>query len=885
MAWPLFILLAFLPCASFAQSESEVSNLYLTGDYERVIEHTQKEIEGGSRRQIWSDLLIRAQMATGQYPEAAQSLQTALEMHWRAIDLRLLGYDVMRRVGDLRRAEQFISEINTRYGSQPWNYRTADDLITLGRTAILLGADPRLVLDNLYDPAKQAEPENRRVHLAMGELALEKGDFALAAESFQEGLKQRELDPDFLFGLARSFAASDRGKMIEHIEQVLDINSNHTAAMVLLADHMIDAEDYEAATELLDDALSVNPWLPEAWSYKSVIANLLNQATQETEYRDKALHYWKNNPEVDHLIGRKLSQKYRFAEGSAHQKQALAFDPDYLPAKKQLANDLLRLGDPDQGWTLIEEVHARDGYDREAYNLVTLKDTLEEYTTLQSPHFSVRMKTDEARLFGQEVLQLLEEARDKLSNRYQVELEYPVSVEIFANQADFAVRTFGMPDNPGFLGVCFGPVITANSPSTQKTNPANWKAVLWHEFCHTITLHMTRNKMPRWISEGISVYEEMRVNPSWGQSMDANYVRMIEEGETPGISELSGAFLAPESSQHLDFAYFVSTMAVEYIVSNYGFPVLRQILIDLGEGELINDILIKRTKPLKELDKEFLDYVKAQAKAMAPELDFSKPSEGMLAIGDNLAQEIAKPNNYWLLLKKAGELMSAGAGNAASRYGIETLTPQGDAADSDQGEASSEFEEAKSLLMDLIKKYPSAKGVDSPHWLLANIYQREGRTQEEFSLLKQLAARDHDALPVYARLMEMGADKEDWELVKLNANRYLAVDPFSKLPYTRLLEVGDALKDPELIVRGCRGLLLLEPANPALVHFKMASALYELKQPGARQHTVMALEEAPRYVAAYSLLLEIQESDWEDPLVMDPDHDMAHPPQDSQRFY
>ena len=40
-------------------------------------------------------------------------------------------------------------------------------------------------------------------------------------------------------------------------------------------------------------------------------------------------------------------------------------------------------------------------------------------------------------------------------------------MEIFAEQKDFGVRTFGMPDNPGFLGVCFGCVITANSPASQ----------------------------------------------------------------------------------------------------------------------------------------------------------------------------------------------------------------------------------------------------------------------------------------------------------------------------------------------------------------------------------------------------------------------------------
>ncbi len=89
-------------------------------------------------------------------------------------------------------------------------------------------------------------------------------------------------------------------------------------------------------------------------------------------------------------------------------------------------------------------------------------------------------------------------------------------VEIFPQQKEFAVRTFGLPGADGLLGVCFGRVITANSPASQGEHPSNWEAVLWHEFCHVVTLSKTRNKMPRWLSEGISVYEEGQRGPRLG---------------------------------------------------------------------------------------------------------------------------------------------------------------------------------------------------------------------------------------------------------------------------------------------------------------------------------------------------------------------------------
>ena len=54
------------------------------------------------------------------------------------------------------------------------------------------------------------------------------------------------------------------------------------------------------------------------------------------------------------------------------------------------------------------------------------------------------------------------------------------------------------------MGVCFGKVITANSPKSLIGFQQNWQSLLWHEYCHVITLQKTNNRMPRWLSEGIS---------------------------------------------------------------------------------------------------------------------------------------------------------------------------------------------------------------------------------------------------------------------------------------------------------------------------------------------------------------------------------------------
>src|SRR5690606_16104853 len=148
---------------------------------------------------------------------------------------------------------------------------------------------------------------------------------------------------------------------------------------------------YEQADLAIEKTLAVNPVHPRAHALRAVLAELRGNPAEIATARTAALQSWPTNPEVDHLIGLKFSQKYRFAEGAERQRKALEFDPDYLPAKGQLAQDLLRLGKDEEGWKLAQEVQEADPYNVFAYNLVTLRESLAKFQTLTSEHFLVRM--------------------------------------------------------------------------------------------------------------------------------------------------------------------------------------------------------------------------------------------------------------------------------------------------------------------------------------------------------------------------------------------------------------------------------------------------------------------------------------------------------------
>jgi tetratricopeptide (TPR) repeat protein len=821
-------------CSAFAAEIDVPKEQFRTGKYTECLETSRKAIDDGAYSADWRVLMIKSLMAMGQYDKAADEMDIVLLHYPVSMPLLELAHTVYLHNNRPDRANDAIKRLVRVGTNRDLRFISPEDLVALGNSMLQLGEEPRLVLDELFTRAIKNDPNCLDAYLAAGDLALSKQDYELAADQYRSALKRFGNDPDVHFGLAKAFYQSDRNQMVQSLGAALYINPNHVPSLLLLAEHQIDCEDYDGAGELLDRAIAVNPWHPEAWAYRAVLAHLANDSEAVKNYREKALKFWPTNPKVDYLIGRKLSQKYRFAEGAAYQRQALKFDPNYLPAKIQLAQDLLRLGDEKEGWTLADEVHAGDAYNIEAYNLGNLHDHLSKFATLHADGFVVRMDKHEADVYGDMVIDLLQKAKARLCEKYcrgdsRTALTKPVVVELFPNQQDFAVRTFGMPGGDGYLGVCFGNVITANSPNTQR--PSSWKAMLWHEFCHVVTLNLTKNKMPRWLSEGISVYEELQRDPTWGQQMNPEYRGMILGGKLTPISKLSAAFLSPPTPSYLQFAYYESALAVEFIVKQYGLDSLKAILADLAKGGQINTAISAHAAPIEDIEKQFETFARKRAENLAPEADFKQPEKGQLDPTDHVAlAEWLKehPNNFWALTQYAKALL-----------------------------ANRRWAEAKKPLEKLIALYPQYSGEDNAYRLLAEAHRQLGETEQEWEVLGKLAMISSDASYAYGRLMEIATEKEDWQQVIRYGEKSMAVYPMLAQLHWQLGRAYEELGRDEQAIESYQRLLLLDPADPADVNYRLGRLLLAKDPAGAKRHVLMALAEAPRFREGHRLLLKI----------------------------
>jgi hypothetical protein len=251
---------------------------------------------------------------------------------------------------------------------------------------------------------------------------------------------------------------------------------------------------------------------------------------------------------------------------------------------------------------------------------------------LEGNGFTVRMTAKEAAAYGPRVLDLLESANEILGAKYGYLPTERVLVDFYPDQQDFAIRTLGIPGGLGILGACFGNVIAINSPGGAGAMGTNWESTLWHEYCHAITLGATHSRIPRWLTEGISVYEERNRDASCGHKMTPEFRRRIlakEEGE-PGlipIEELSAALTAFSEPGTIDFAYFQASLVVEYFLEEYGAKKLQQVLADLRTNAAAEKVLAKRMATLDKLDAGFAEYAGERARQVAPDADWEIPEE------------------------------------------------------------------------------------------------------------------------------------------------------------------------------------------------------------------------------------------------------------------
>ncbi|HWX40899.1 MAG TPA: tetratricopeptide repeat protein [Blastocatellia bacterium] len=685
--------------------------------------------------------------------------------------------------------------------------------------------------NELYQDAREADKTYAEAYIGQGQLLNEKYIYGDAASLFKDALKINPNSTEAQLGLAESTRLESTDQPRALAIKALEVNANSVDALMLRAWFDLEADNSAAADDALRKALAVNPNSIKALAVQAAIAYIADHKPELDSLTKRALAINPNAGEFFDTLSHFAMINRRYADAVEFDKRAVALSPHLWAARTELGIELLRLGRGAEGRAELERAFAGDPYNPWAKNTLDLLDSMREYhETVRGP-FLLKCAEKESGVVSAYAADLLEEAYKTLSAKYKFTPRAPITIEMFPNHEDFAVRALGVP-GLGALGVCFGQVIAMDGPTAREVGQFNWGSTLWHEFTHVITLEMTDHRIPRWFSEGLSVYEENRARPGWGEKWNIDRIKAFAGGKFVKIADLDGAFTRPKSPDQIPLAYFQASLVCDFVEEKFGFDAILRMLSLYKNGTRTPEVLqTALSLSPADFDKSFGDYVRSkvsgylEALANGPGAAAGPPSKEAL-----VALVAARPNDYFghfrlgTIYKNEGDVDHA----------IEQL-----------GRASELF--------------PFYAGENNPYIQLADIYKSRGQKAEEAAALESLARIDDTGFAALGRLARLRLDAGDkpGALEALKAGFF--VNPLDsalhKLAGDIYLEQGNARQ----AVGEFRVVVALAPADAAAAHYDLARSLAAAGQPVEARHEVLrSLEIAPGFEKAQDLLLKLK---------------------------
>jgi tetratricopeptide (TPR) repeat protein len=711
---------------------------------------------------------------------------------------------------------------------------TSDDALEVARGARALRALGRFHEANAaYRLAAGAAGNDPSVQAAWGELFLEKYENAEALKSFQMALQIDARWTPAILGSARTLSDENPPQAIALAKHALEINPSSVDAQIFLAGEAADANKYDEARHALDKAQAVNPSSLDAIALRAALLYIEDKPQEFEAEAAKALAIAPHDGEVFRVAGDLTARKYRFDEAVELTRRSLALDAGNARAQADLGSHLLRTGDEAGARVALEAAWKADPFSKLTKNQLDVMDKVDKFITVRDGDVVMRLDKDEAPVLREYAMALAHQALTTLAARYEFTPRGPILVEIFPKHDDFAVRTLGLPGLNNALGVCFGRVVTMDSPRARPPGEFQWEATLWHELAHVITLQMSNQRIPRWLTEGISVYEEKKARSEWGREMDVTFAGMLNRGETLKLTDLNAAFTNPKT---ISLAYYEASLLVEHIVNAYGDAGLRKLIRAYANGVDTDGALKAALNTSfdemqagfdQTIDKMFGTMRRAMAVPEGVEEFMKMPAAALKAIADANPRSFPVQMALGTALRKAGQI----------------------------DEAMQAFERAAALV-------PLAGGPGSPHEQLAAMALDKKDRPRAIAELTALVAVDFNNVEAARQLADLlrqsGVDDER-RLMPIY-QRIAAIDPFDPEAHAMLGRYALERNEADAASREFRAVIALGPVDKAAAFTDLGESYFKGgKRAEAKKQILSALEIAPGYERAQGLLLKLVE--------------------------
>ncbi|MFO0982128.1 MAG: hypothetical protein U1E76_10385 [Planctomycetota bacterium] len=324
------------------------------------------------------------------------------------------------------------------------------------------------------------------------------------------------------------------------------------------------------------------------------------------------------------------------------------------------------------------------------------------------------------------------------------------------------------------------------------------------------SIKASRTRVPRWLTEGLSVFEERCWHGEWDREMDLELYNAYHNGEIFPLRDFNAAF----RSSRISFGYYQGGLICEFIATEHGFQKLVEMLKLYGEDQETPEVVAAalHCSP-EEFDQQFLswiwetrlkdvklvpfyspqkkDMLKAQALAAKHDAElFAKVGFAYLRLGNPVdsddylrrAQTADPDNGLAHLLAGEKRFAKHDLAQAEALYrkgidrGVEDMFVWLKIAEIHRSDADRAIEE------DALKRakacFPRYVGQPNAYVLLANLYEKTSRHEAALHELESLCAIDETAFEPRLKLAQAAAQAGDYASQVKWLKGAIEIDPF-----------------------------------------------------------------------------------------------------------
>lgn len=566
--------------------------------------------------------LGRIEAATGRFDEAAAAFRDVLARSPENLAALVGLGDVLVESGRRDDAVPVYEKVIDLYrdlSGEEARRLPATDFVEFARAAIGLRRY-RDAYPTLLEQAHEVDKECLDFYIVAGDLFISRYSWPDARSFFEDARKINPRDPRVNSGLAEAtlvdfqLSSPRFGKVEKLLADVFAVNLRFPRAHIIRGDlHQADG-NMAAAIASYEKALEVNPKDITARAKIASVAHLCGDGQRFEREEAEALRINPKGARFYWIVAREIETRYRYPEVVAMCEKGLRVDPDYWPILATMGIGCLRVCRYADGERYVRLAFDKDPYNVWAYNTGLLIDHMDEnHAVIARGELVFHLPKADAEVLVAYLGPLLEDARERLGEKYRADLEGPTHVEVFNEHRWFSARTVGLPGLSA-AGASFGRLVTLASP---KAFPEHWGVVAWHEFTHTVTAQKSRFRIPRWLAEGISVYEEGFSRPGWGRDFDVDFVDAVYRGEVPEIEGFEAWFSRPRDPAQIMLGYYMSSVVVEYMEKTYGHDRVLALLDAYGRDRSSAGAFQDAFKvDLASFDRGIRTYAQARARMM-----------------------------------------------------------------------------------------------------------------------------------------------------------------------------------------------------------------------------------------------------------------------------